>query len=461
MTRAQRIDEHGLWESLDELDEKLGLLRACEVDSLEPLELKERLLKLAADCLKRLRNADRDYLDTDLLDTISKRVTLINLSIAAYIQNNDMGQLERANNQVTQTAKEVSTILVPVSVEDVAALGEAATSFRRSIGQLAHHATKDLELLGNTIGTIISQNKRADIELSRLDQRVTDFVTKSQTQFITSENQRSSAFQKQSEARARRFSEVLEKVESDVHDEVQEWSGNHDDLLESFRTKLHEFDKATAERAEQYTSLISENRSKMKERIAELTTAADTQRDEFDKEAANVIGRLNDRLSEAESLVGIITNTAAGGSYQKVANQEMVAARFWAGATIVLLAGFVLFALYAFFFPGADSLDWGRFTRRIVATTAFLVAAGFCALQAARHQAHERSNRRLQLAVTALDPYLANLPEEMRHVVKERMADHIFAGPDSEENDSNSESNPFAKSQVELIAELLKALNKK
>lgn len=92
----------------------------------------------------------------------------------------------------------------------------------------------------------------------------------------------------------------------------------------------------------------------------------------------------------------------------------------------MFLVGMVGFAIFAF--KGTlDEFEIGAFLARFGVVLTFGALAGYGARQADKHHKVERRNRRVELELASIDPFLAELPEAERNQVKAAVADRLFA----------------------------------
>lgn len=67
---------------------------------------------------------------------------------------------------------------------------------------------------------------------------------------------------------------------------------------------------------------------------------------------------------------------------------------------------------------------------KIFVTIAFGILAAFSVRQADKYSAIEMINRRYQLELSSIDPYLVNLPEEIQEKVKVELSKKLFGNTD-------------------------------
>ncbi|WP_162598429.1 hypothetical protein [Vibrio rumoiensis] len=140
-----------------------------------------------------------------------------------------------------------------------------------------------------------------------------------------------------------------------------------------------------------------------------------------------------------------------GGNYQNIANTEKSAADIWRRIALGLMIGMVLIIGITIFISAANGFDWKLALFRIGAAFVLAIPAAYAAKESAKHRALENHNRRAELELASLDPYLEKLPEETRNKVKEELTKQFFGLNNTQEKGEETVSN-------KAIFELLKSV---
>jgi hypothetical protein len=148
------------------------------------------------------------------------------------------------------------------------------------------------------------------------------------------------------------------------------------------------------------------------------------------KQVTGLLTVIEEQKRHAEKLVGIITDTGMVGGYQRIADEERRASRLWKGIAFFTMIGLICFAVWAFNATLERPFDWGPAISKLLVTLAFVFLAGYAGIQVERHQRTERTNRRLELALASVEPFLATLSAEERNEVKKQLAEKLFIQAD-------------------------------
>lgn len=231
-----------------------------------------------------------------------------------------------------------------------------------------------------------------------------------------------------------RFEEAENKYTSQLDSKLSEFNELYDDYSDAFDSKLEESIGANREKV---SNLISAHNAQYEQQL------------KSQKEEANSV--LEEKRAEASNLLQIIGNIGITGNYQNIANDEKSAADNWRWIALSLMIGMVLIIGITIFISAANGFDWKLALFRVGAAFVLAIPAAYAAKESAKHRALENHNRRAELELASLDPYLEKLPEETRHKVKEELTKQFFGLNTLQEKSEEPVSN-------KAIFELLKSV---
>lgn len=374
----ERINEHPALSRAEEVRSLLDLLEDLDL-STETRESLHRLRRVIDLFLNQVTSADPELTSFQALKSADQQFSKIKQELTQYKSNNNFNHITNASAAADNILSSAKALWVPTVDLDLDQVREAISSFRKSVGQNARYAEQEL---ATTRKAIDSLREEADAlrnsikeQKTRLDSVVSDF----QSQFSKAEEAR------RSEA-AGAIKEEQEK-------------------LDQLRTSYEEHFEKT----------IDDSKTKLNEVSNDLSTNADS-----------VLSDIETYKEKAERLIHVIANTGMVGGYQRVANEERRVGRFWDGVSLLSLGGMIGFAIYAFH-GTFDDFSLGVFLARFGVVLTFGALAGYAARQADKHHKVERRNRRVELELASIDPFLAELPDEQRNKIKAVVADRMFA----------------------------------
>ncbi len=143
------------------------------------------------------------------------------------------------------------------------------------------------------------------------------------------------------------------------------------------------------------------------------------------------------KLEDAKRIVGLIGNTGMTGHYQKVANNNKRAAEILRVLALLFFVGLVAGVSWVVSGIGADNFSWEVAVFRVLVVATFLAPALYCARESNKHREEEHHNRRIELELASIEPYLDKLPEEKAQQIIEQLASQYFGNHSNIEIDSD------------------------
>ena len=176
--------------------------------------------------------------------------------------------------------------------------------------------------------------------------------------------------------------------------------------------------------------------------------------------AAN-LAKMNEHLDRAKEILGIVAASVVGGHYKETAERDFKSANIYrrlALAFFVIMAGMIAYVVLS---VNGNGFRWEMGLFRVGVGMALLIPAYYCAKESSKHREAERRNRRLQIELATIEPYLEKLdsPEEMKAILKEK-ANSYFMGQVPREPDDDVDGRLAAKEwkrREELMLETVKA----
>lgn len=241
-------------------------------------------------------------------------------------------------------------------------------------------------------------------------------------------------------AEAKELSDELVRLKSTLENLTTQMSALKKDQ-ESVLAKLNsEFQASEKQRDEQFEKLLDKANEKMDSRFEELAT-----------KSGKIVDVLMTLQSHAQKVYDVVIGTAQAGAYSSYATQERkIANRYRFSAVTLMLIAAALLAVpevYKIIEGGADYvLDWKAVLGRFPLSLIILVPAFYLARESNRHRDNELVNKRRELILSTIDPYLALLKDEdEKDRIKGEIATSIFSDKIS---DSRSEDTSNVLAQL-------------
>lgn len=121
---------------------------------------------------------------------------------------------------------------------------------------------------------------------------------------------------------------------------------------------------------------------------------------------------------------------AVTSTYQKTANEARAEMYFWQALTVLVMGALLAAAIFEFLPALQAGWNWGIGGARLMVAAVATLLAGYTGAQAKIARDTAKKNRRREMDLAALGPYLASLPEAEQHQLRSRIADRYFVEDD-------------------------------
>jgi len=390
------------WNSINELLASEGFITGeAEGVGIEVARLK----KVVAYIDGVIEQIDPELMPFNILDGMNQHSTQCLQQLNAFQGNQNVGHLQNANTNIDAVLSLIGTTPFILSGYQKGSLSKAANAYSEAIDEhlarLSKNIDTEVESVRSELVDIngsISTNKTAltalDNELKVVSQTVEKQTSEFNTQFQASETKR---------------------------------TANFDKVIETQQTKVDSTFKDIA----------------IKSGIT--------------------IEVLDKYLEDAKNIFGVVVNSLQAGAYSSYANEEkQMANRLrWSAIALMVLGVSVLVVPEIIKMVNSMetyALDWKITLGRIPFSLILFVPAFYLARESSKHRNTEVINRRRELILATIDPYLALLDEEQAKTIKEDIAKGIFS-----EGGQGSSDGRIAESSnvVAQIANLVKQVKGK
>ena len=452
---TERFETHPVSSGLSAFDDLVQRCREKAIDDPEALQTVERINQVLALLKARLDAADPTLVPKSLLDHLETRATVIRTGFEGYLaEGGSQSHLDTADSAGDELLLQVSQLIRVSRAEDVEAIRESVSGLRRSVGQhlsnLNDEAGESFQKLTQLQQGVDELAKVVESQKARLDTAIAEF----QKQFSEEQSSRNATFLDSESKRATAHTQAAEARAAEVAQVISDSKARFDALFKQQQD-------SEAKRNEEYRQ-ASETRDK---EVSKLIEDAAAKLDTLLASQEQLYGEYFDGLKHykkrAEDLVHVIGNTGMVGGFQRVANQARAAAVFWRVIALLFLILLIVTGFYMFVIQleQVDTIE--HLLARAFVTTSFAVVAGYAARQGGRNSKVERYNRKMELELASIDPYIVGLPEETQHRLKELFADRAFGqklgGDDLEDPNSDTVESPLSQALTALI-EVVKRL---
>lgn len=347
----------------------------------------ERLVWVVNHVRERLNAAPAMAVPHQTLEQLNLQLANLNTEIGNFTNLGNAAYLGNANTQVDGLL-ELARVLPPLSGDG--AVKEAENYLHQVRG-----------IVASVVGDVDADRSRV-----RADSEATLEQMKSAKEALTAQ---------------------LDAVAAEVatlQAQAAQQSGQLEELLTAQRAQ---FDQGEANRVAAFKAAEDERTQNAEAAAAEAQERFASTSGELTEQAAGTLARLEELQGQAEELVGAIGVTGVAAGYDQTAAREKRAADLWRRCTVgvaLVAAGILAFALFV---DHGEEGGWQRLAARGVVSLSLAGVAAYCGRQSAEHRKGERDARARHLQLRALNPYLANMPEEESVRLKAELAPGYFA----------------------------------
>lgn len=391
----ERITTHTTYKQIERVLQTLDEIDSTDL-STKQLQMLGRIIETFIFLKEALDKADPWLVSKTTLQNMSSHVANCLNSLINYKSDRNEQHLNNIFTYLENVLLFFSQVLVTRTPEEIENVRSAVIKFRQSLGQHLSNVEKDVndtttalrnnsEKLNELTGAIESQKTRID-----------SIVSNFQNQFLNAQTQRTSD-----------FNNFIKKGEEDFKGTIESFSTSFEELE---KQQQHAFDNLN---------------NGFKKQI-------DTQQDSFDSLVKNFkmqiqteLEQIKEMNAQAEKILGTMSMKGLAQGYKKIANSESWKAFIWNAISILSLVG-VLWLGYEFIIKHEGEMSWTALVSRIVLTGVGITLFTYCAKQATNHRSEERRNRKIELELASLDPYLKDFEPEKQKEVKQSLVDKYF-----------------------------------
>lgn len=428
-----KFEGHGVHNTLEQLRDSLGAADEKAAERNDTEETVRRLFRLLDHIDEVLASVDPELVPFVGLDQVNQHLTNAKKNVDQFRSRGNVASLNsQANTHVEHALRELAQIRQLYTPEDLQGIREHITSYRRSAAQLTRHLETDVEEAHQQVDEL---NKAVDSTL---------------TEVKDAAESRSAEIKQKLENRLQQLSEQLDKREQ----ELQNLKQRTDQAIDRFQ---EQFSNAQEKRLSDHNETLQEQRQKFTELFEGAESELTTLQKDTRKEVDALLETIGEQRQKAIDMVGVIANTGLTGGFQKTANEEQGAADRWRRVAIVSLVGLVGVAVWAVVEATGAGFTWEKLAAKGLLTASIGVVATYAIRESTKHRSRERRNRRLELELQSIGPYVQELPAEKQVEIKDKLVERLFArGPDT----TDDEQVTMSTSAFDLLSEAVRLLAK-
>lgn len=458
-----RFKQHPVQGALTELTNGIGAV-FVELTDTGQIEGYERFRAVVAFAQRLLTIVDPDLIVPAMLDGLLSQVQTMKAAHDAFVSNKDAAAL---NQVADQFLMQLYTLPRIDSSGAERAYSDELEGFR---GQ----ASKLLDGLKSRVDAVSAQHDQVGSKLIAFEAQLAKFdqnfeAQKSRVDALINEQQ--SQFAQRVTGYDTQFNDQKARVDTLVTQSQTQFTQSESDRVTRFNqqeiaaqqaetTREQRFAERQTQTKKDFESALDQLREQARQQVGAMRQEFDAFRTEADTNATNARDKLKAYLDEAAKIVGLIANTGLTGNYQRVANEQAKIANLLRWVALGCMGLAIAVASFVVFRVGSADFNWEVGLFRLLGVLTFSIPGWYCARESIRHRMIEQHNRRIELELAALSPYLATLTDDERKRIVTELSGRYF-GRDGVQDDGSVvpfPGNRDVNRVVRWIERLLKAV---
>jgi hypothetical protein len=401
---GETYKEHNVFEKLNQLNQALSSDTAKDVIEIENYLFFQSAFEFITD---RLKLTIPSLVQEAELKALSSEIEAGTVQINSYIGNKNIGHINNAVNNLTSSLNRVRNLPLLLSKGDFD-FSKAVATFQKTFE--------------NAYDSLESEKNKLKEQLKLTED---DLITK---------NTLLSALQQQITAKEVEIKGILTKYTA----EFETLKSNSNTSFESEKKKFNDaIDSDRKLFKEQFDEIQAENQKTFEGQTKKVET-----------DSSEVLVELNNKLYEANKIVNIVGNVGVTGNYQNIANDHKKSAnnfRFIALGFMIVMSVLLIWSII--------ELSNGKFNLykslvRILAAAVLTYPAIYASTESSKHRKLETQNRKLELELASIGPFIELLSEEKKHSIKEELVKKYFGNhslPDDSKDEEDISINGLEK----------------
>lgn len=365
------FENHQVFEKLDQIESRIKERELRELIGVDSLNFFDTAASYLRD---RLKLTIPSIVQETELSTISTELENSLAQINSFIGNKNQGHIINATNHLYTAIIRVRNLPLPFSKNDF--------NFSKNIANFE-------KIVKEKYSSLEEENKTLKKDFLALIQKLETTDKELETVNIT-----------------------LKQKELELQNLNNSFQSNFETIKTS-ATQNYEQDRKI------FRTEFDASKKNLTDEVEKLKTEIDTGTDQ-------IIKNLETKLEEAKKIVGVVSDKAVTGNYHNVANSHKTTADVFRIIAILLMIGLSGILIFTIWDISGANYDWTKSLIRIIAAAALSYPATYAARESSKHRKLEILNRKAELELTAINPFIELLPEQKKQEIKEKLVDKYF-----------------------------------
>lgn len=186
----------------------------------------------------------------------------------------------------------------------------------------------------------------------------------------------------------------------------------------------------------------------------------ETELKKIDTETNELIDRLDTKETEAKKLVNVIGNIGATGNYQRIAEAHKKAADNWRNIAIGFMTVLSVILLVTIWKIDGSTFNWQISLIRILSALVLTYPATYAARESAKHRKLENLNRKAELELASINPFIEILDDKKKQEIKEKLVEKYFGNNEGYIDSEKEKTDEVSMTIIERLAKLINDIKK-
>lgn len=406
-----RFIDHPIHENLRNIQNKIESLISEKAES-EGIEHLSRLTEIITYTQSSLKNVGSNFVPESTLNGLNKILGNISGDLNNFDNTKDFNLFINANNRADDLLihlQQLPKIETPPDIKDFSGmtmeLHNSVKSVLKNITAKKNQLEKNINDQSSRLEQFSNSLNKHDKTIEKQQGRIDLAISQFQSQFSEAEDRRRETFENKTNTRNENYQEFRKKIDSEI------------------KTFLDQKREDVAQTLTSFSEETKKNTDEFKKTADDLFCA-------HEKGSESTLKFLEQKKEEAKKLVGIIGNIGFTGNYNRIANQEKSSANIMRWIAIIFMVfGIAVISTFVFNIS-KTGFDWKLFLSRIGVTITIFIPAFYLARESNKHRQREIKNRKMELELASIGPYLELLPEDKKIALKSALTEKLFGQPD-------------------------------
>lgn len=422
---GQEFENHLIFEKLEQFKNRIFENEIRESVGVDDIHFFETAYGYFQD---RLRLTIPTIVQESELTTISQEIENSLSQINTFIGNKNAGHITNAKNHLHSAITRVRNLPLPFSKNDFN-FSKNISNFESIVKEKYNSLEKENKELKASIEELNTEIKSNKAELKR----ITSLLTQKETE----------------------IQNINSTFQTDFANIKATANQNYDSDRKAFRTEFDTIKQSYETEKKNFRTEFDTIKETFNGEIEEIKQAIDT-------DTTTLINDLNQKLDDAKKIIGVIGDVSVTGNYQQIANSNKTTADILRIVAIVLMLILSSLLIYTIWDISGDKFDWTKSLIRIIAAAALSYPATYAARESSKHRRLEIQNRKAELELAAINPFIELLPENKKQEIKEKLVEKYFGNNSNMLVDADNQKEDGSISAVDrLLKTILPYLTKK